>query len=300
MNVSSLVVLSIPMKLHRSKQFALTTAVFAVVSWIYCGTASAALFPYANDFSSAGLPNASAGWSHDAANGEFDLDSSGTSTAAHTSSVDITNMGTNDFVMSTRFTIDDLVNPTGGSAGGSVGFAAFAPSGDFTGGAYYLCDWTTRYDVNNTTVRILELGGDGNTTATNGSTDTYPILSGDTFEMRLTGVYNGGDLDLTLEVLNENGSLLGMATATDTTPLTGQYFGYRDRRPGTSSGTVLDVDYDYLNIQGVPEPSSSVLLIGGILACFGKRRRSPASQSQTEQPFERAPTRLACEDKLRR
>src|SRR5207244_326251 len=80
------------------------------------------------------------------------------------------------------------------------------------------------------------------------------VVSGSFYEMRVTGVSSNGTLNLRLAMFDASGNQLGTAaTATDTSPLTGGFFGYRSR--SVTSGAV-SASYDYLSIY-VPAPTSA-------------------------------------------
>jgi hypothetical protein len=62
-------------------------------------------------------------------------------------------------------------------------------------------------------------------------------------------------------------------TGTDSTPLTGSYFAFRNRLGSNSSSytTTLNIHYD--NLQIIPEPASFALLLLGTLAALARRLR---------------------------
>jgi hypothetical protein len=57
----------------------------------------------------------------------------------------------------------------------------------------------------------------------------------------------------------------------DTTPLTGQFFGLRDRP--TAAGSSLDADFDNFAITAVPEPATAGMLAVGVHFLARRRRR---------------------------
>ena len=85
------------------------------------------------------------------------------------------------------------------------------------------------------------------------------VLAGNTYELRLTGSYSGGTLTMTLQMYDQLGNPLGSSgTATDTSPLTGQFFGYRNRLVANSGAT--SITYDDFSVIEIPEPTPLTLL----------------------------------------
>ena len=231
---------------------------------------------YVNDYSSAGLPNENpdAAWTHNAGNGTFDflLDpASGNVTS--TSSAEVTGLGTSDFVVSTRFTLSVEAH-TGAGVTSTVGFGAFGTSSGF--GTNYLADWFVNPEASNAgTLRILAQGDGSDFNGVQGDADGVngdSIVVGNTYELRLSGSYAGGALNMTLALYDDAGNQLGTAaTATDLTPLTGTYFGYRNRVVSTHS---VGVDYDDFRVVAIPEPTSLALVALAVagLAVATRRR----------------------------
>jgi hypothetical protein len=101
--------------------------------------------PFANDFTSTGFTNTtSAAWTYDDVNDVLNYNQpSGGGVVVGTASEEITGAGASDFVMSARFTLNDLqgvLNPI------AVGLGLFGSASDFAvttpGNAYYLADWS--------------------------------------------------------------------------------------------------------------------------------------------------------------
>ena len=87
----------------------------------------------------------------------------------------------------------------------------------------------------------------------------------DSYELRLAGNYVGSTLHMTFSVFNITGgtpALLGTVTASDTSPLTGDWFGVWSRTNMPNPGS-LTLDYD--NFAVIPEPSTVAFLSGGII-----------------------------------
>jgi hypothetical protein len=238
--------------------------------------AQAAMIPYVNEFDSTGLPNASAQFTLDGANGEFDYSAGGgvvLSTAAE--SIDIAS-GTN-LVVSTAFTINNLA---GSGNLPTLGLGILGSSSTFlttSGNSYYLADWgisstiatagQLRILAQGDTSGFLSASGDSDGANANGSS----VVIGDTYELRLTGTYALGTLNMTLAMYDGAGNQLGTAaTATDTSPLTGPFFGYRNRTAGLNHN--VDVSYD--NFSVIPEPALLLSFVIGALGLAAANRRS--------------------------
>lgn len=245
----------------------------------------AVLAPYENDYSSTGLPNQNGTWSLNAGQYRNTL-GSGTNVSA-TSSVSITNLDGIAFVMSSQFTINSTATLASNSSF-TVGFGSFSTTSNFSSGSagqnYYLSDFTyTGQGTSNPqlgTLRILSLGDspDGFTSVSgsaivSGASTNFAILTGTTYTLKLTGTVSNGTLSLAFGLYDAAGTTqIGTsATATDTTPLTGDYFGYRNRTGGnTSSSTQISFD----NFSVVPEPGTGVsltLALTGVIYLFRRR-----------------------------
>jgi hypothetical protein len=191
----------------------------------------------------------------------------------------------NPFTLETQFTVQQTGNIN--TNGATLGFGLFASSSTFssTGNSYYLADFvyghSTGTDVGR--LRIVALGDTsgftGNTVATNGAADAnaaanLSITTGTTYTLRLEGSYVGSTLTMTFGLFDAAGTTqIGTsATASDTSPLTGTNFGYRNRI-GLGGGTSI-IDFDNYSITAIPEPSTYALLGGaGALGLALVRRR---------------------------
>jgi hypothetical protein len=227
--------------------------VAAVVLWsvgFMADIASAGIFPYVNDFSTTGLTNADTGFALDTNAGVLNY-ANGAGTFVNTSTEPITGIGTSNFVVSSKFV---LTNAAGTGNLGTMGFGIFGTSGLLlSAGAdsFYLADWGVTNATNGAwgQLRILSLGNTADFTAVNGDSDGTgangsSVVPGNTYEMKLTGTYSSGTLNMTLALFDGSGVQLGTtATGSDTTPLTGQYFGFRDRVAGANHAAALSYDY---------------------------------------------------------
>lgn len=264
---------------------------FATIGLIGISPAEAAVIPYTNDFSGVGsntaFPNevADADWS--VSGGTYNLNTNNTSFPPSTSSIELTNLSTTPFTMETQFSISStgILNANGET----IGMGLFGLTSNFGGAspdassAYYLADWqiANSTTTNVGTLRILSLGNSAGFTGTNSivdanaSTATLAIDLNTTYTMRLVGTYVGSTLNMTLSILDASGVQIGTsATAADTSPLTGTYFGYRNRI-GISGGAFAG-SFDNFSVIPVPEPGTVALLglsAGAVLLMIRKRSR---------------------------
>lgn len=256
-------------------------------------SAGAATFPYANDFSGTGSNTA---FTNETADAEWALNGdayrnnqTATSWTPTTASTSITGVAGNSFTLETQFTISSFGTFNGNGA--TLGMGLFSLSSNFVGtnttNSYYLADWVYGHssgtDVGR--LRIIALGDtSGTTTPTYGFADdnagaNFAATQGTTYLLRLVGTYSeSGSLSMTLGLFNAAGTTqIGTsASLTDSSPLTGEYFGYRNRI-GIQGGTsTIDFDnFSVTSLAAVPEPATYALL-GGLAALglvVARRRR---------------------------
>jgi hypothetical protein len=244
----------------------------------------AAVIPYTNDFSGAGnntaFPNSGGAGSSWALSGGALVNTSSGTTTASTSSIQLTNLDSKDFTITTQFTVTSGATVPGQpSEGNSVGFGAFGATAHFAGSgvstAYYLADFTVASTNNEGNLRILSLGNTAGFSSINGLADANPGTSGiaidlnTTYTLKLTGVYSSGTLNMTFSLFDASGlNQIGTsATASDSSPLTGTYFGYRDR-------TITAQTTNFDNYSVIPEPGVTGLLLGGFGLAIALRRKS--------------------------
>jgi hypothetical protein len=215
-------------------------------------------FPYSNDFSASGLTNSAAQFTLDTDAGVLKY-AAGPGTVVSTTSSSISGIGTSNFVVSTRFVLNNVAG-TGNLA--TIGFGALSSAPDFitsTGNSFYLADW----GITNATagswgqLRILGQGHSLDAGAVNGDSDGAgangsSVVNGNTYELRLTGALSGSTLGLTLALFDGSGGQLGTsATATDSVPLTGEFFGLRNRTAGANH--MVDINYDRFSVGAPPQ-----------------------------------------------
>ena len=256
----------------------------------------AAVIPYDNDFSGTGsntaLPNTSGSWS--LSGGKYSNSMGSGTNLTSTASINFTNADNTSFTLSTQFSITSLATlPSNQSF--TVGLGAFESSSGFstaTGQSFYLADfaYTGQGTANPArgTLRLLSLGDanpdftPGSASAIEGGSSAPLAISLDTvYTLRLTGTLGvGGALTFTLGLYDSTGvtQIGASATASDLTPLTGDYFGFRNRDSGNVTTGTTTIAFENFSMNTVPEPSSGLLLSVGLVA-LGARRRSARRQA---------------------
>lgn len=244
----------------------------------------AAVIPYTNDFSGTGsntaftVENTDAEWT--VSGGSYAFNYSNTTITPSTSSLSFTNAAGVPFVIETQLTVSSVGGVNGNGA--TLGLAAFGDSTTFAvGSSYYLADWQVANSGIPGNLRILAQGdtaGFTNTPVTvdaNPGSPTLAVSLGTTYTLRLTGTYSGSTLNMTLGVFDSLGAQIGgSAIASDTSPLAGTNFGYRNRI-GIGGGT-FNATFD--NYSVVPEPGTWALFLSGaavMLVMFRLRRKFP-------------------------
>ena len=98
------------------------------------------------------------------------------------------------------------------------------------------------------------------------------------YTLTLATVYNGPN-NLTMNFTLSSATSSTTISYNDTTPRTGQLFGYRDLvGTGPQSAVAFNAHYDNLRI--VPEPSVLSALAVGLLVCTGRRRNAGIGSRQ--------------------
>lgn len=261
----------------------------AVLAGLFLAAAhplGAAVIPYTNDFSGTGsntafdVENTDAQWT--VSDGSYVFNFPNAPIVPSTASLSITNASAVPFTMETQFTVTStgIVNSNGVTLGFGLFGANTTFSGTSTDTSYYLVDWQVANSTTSNvgTLRILSLGesagfsGASTIVDANLSSSTLAIVTGTTYTLRLEGSYSGSTLNMTAGVWDAAGTtqIGATATASDTSPLTGDNFGYRNR-VGIGGGT-FTANFDNFSI--VPEPGALGLLSLGAALVLAVRRRA--------------------------
>lgn len=248
----------------------------------------AAVIPYNNDFSGSGgniaFPNTTGTWN--LSGGSYQTSLSTGTNLTNTATQAITNADGQSFVLSTQFSLSSIATlPSNQSF--TVGFGAFGSSSSFSSSganSYYLADFaysgTGTANPSLGTLRILSLNDSTDFTSTTatasapGAAGSLAIQMDTVYTLRLTGIFTDGDLSLSLGLYNAAGTtqIGGSATATDETPLTGDYFGYRARNGGNVTSGSTTIAFDNFGLNAVPEPATWIGLVLGSAALLLRRR----------------------------
>ena len=271
------------MSISRFRSFFLATTL--VVAGFH--SVGAAVIAYTNDFSGTGsntdLPNEATPADWTITGGVYQFSTSNTTTVASPTSIPITNATGVGFTMQTQFTVTSAGNVN--ANGITLGFGLFGGNMTFTGdtvpNAYYLADWQVANTSSPGNLRIFALGDTSGFTNTAVSVDDNALSStlalnvGTTYTLKLVGTYVGSTLNMTLGVFDSTGTtqIGSSATASDTSPLTGTNFGYRNR-VGIGGPSAFSANFDNFSI--VPEPGSVPLLALSAMSLLflGRRRRA--------------------------
>lgn len=165
------------------------------------------------------------------------------------------------------FTISSSFKITDASPGEFIGLAAFSNNITPGVGTNYVADIASGGQM-----RIIAQNDTSGFTSTT-ATFATSLVVGTNYTMSLTSTYVGGTLNMTFTLTN--GTQSQSVTATDTSPLTGQYFGYRLN--DTTDSLVVQFSNYNVAVSAVPEPTTTTALFGlGVLAAglVVRRRRA--------------------------
>lgn len=147
----------------------------------------------------------------------------------------------------------------------TIGFGALGSNSSLASPSY-LAD-VSFGGASNSIIRILKLGTPNTTIATASSPNL--LATEVTYTLSLVGDYTSSGLDLTLTL--DNGTTQTVINGIDATPLTGQWFGFRNRT-NNASGGALTASYDNFSLV-IPEPASAALLAVGTLLLMVRQRK---------------------------
>ncbi len=244
------------------------------IASLFIGTAisnAAVLANYSNDFTTdvADFTTAGGTWTlNTSGSGTYSNVISASSTSG-TTAVQVTNMAGQNFVVSTAFTVNTISGPST-----TVGFGAFGSTASFAAPSYLADVNAGSTTGGNSTIRILELNSPSNTSIASFTTPSGGLnflVAGNRYTLTLEGEYVSSDLKLTLTLVNLTTNITTTITGTDTTPLTGQFFGFRNRTGSGASN--LDVSFDNFSVV-IPEPASATLLAMSALLLSCRRRKN--------------------------
>ncbi len=255
---------------------ALPLAAFVValsVSW--AGVCRAAVtIPYTNDFSGTAGNGAfetettDAQWS--VSGGKYVNSFAAAGGNASSASLQVSNAANTTFTMSTDFT----VSAANGTTSSTYGFGFLGLNSTFSGGstgAFYLADVTFAGTAQIRLVRVAS----SNTTLDSKTGATYQLGLDTTYSLKLSVTTTASSVSMTFGLYDQAGTQIGSSvTATDNTPLTGEYFGLRNRA-NAASGTHT-ASFDNFSIAPIPEPASFAMVAGGLVGAIvmmGRRRR---------------------------
>jgi MYXO-CTERM domain-containing protein len=158
-----------------------------------------------------------------------------------------------------------------GNANGSAGFIAFSNSAA-GGRPFYLIDLNVvpidGTSTANTSLRILEIGSSGDGGVTSVASGSFVSSTNADYQLETSFTPVLGTLEIDFTVSDATGNPLATSSAVDTSPLDGDFFGYRIRKGSTS-----EIIGAFDNFAVVPEPTSAVTAMAGLGALLMRRRR---------------------------
>ncbi|MBA4147122.1 MAG: hypothetical protein H0X66_03340 [Verrucomicrobia bacterium] len=221
------------------KNHKITVLLAAALTLFLCPVS--ALTSYYTDFSETDLTTANGSWALDTDNALLNyFQPTNSGTVVGTTTVNVSGAVGDNLIVSTWFTVNAI---QGSSAALTTGIGAFGSTNNFAitdGQTYYLADWGVGGSSTGTLRILAQPTGKTGFSASNGNAGLP--TNGETYELRLTAVYVEEALQMTLAVFNASGDQVGTAaTATDTAPLAGAFFGLRNRTAHASH--LLNYDY---------------------------------------------------------
>ncbi len=247
------------------KPIAATAMVTLLVGTLGIASAQAAILNFTEDFNSGSAPDFTLvpGSAWNVAGGVLNGDTGVVPDGfLNTAAVQIT-----DDLSSTDIVFSTTVRATSLTGNSDAGIAAFGddPTFDLFGGiGHYLVDF--KADGSFRILRIapiipLSFSTIAVSDGIGPNSGPFSFATTDTYTLTLEATRSGSNLDLTFTIDDPTGGTFSI-TGTDTSPLTGQYFGTRVRTSGAGSQQIV-TQYDDFSIVAVPEPSSLALMVLG-------------------------------------
>jgi hypothetical protein len=177
-----------------------------------------------------------------------------------------------DFGVSTTFRIDSFTTTSGSTI--NLGLGALGTDPHFSNGNQYRILFTVFSPTvaEHGTINIQE---NGTTFASQIRGASIGVALDVDYTLTLSGTYIGSSLALTATATRLDTQASTTTTVTDTTPPSGQHFGYRTAVNAVGGAVSEDVEYD--NFSVVPEPASGALLAATAALLTVPRRRKSAN-----------------------
>ncbi|MEM6550704.1 MAG: hypothetical protein AAF750_01005 [Planctomycetota bacterium] len=246
-----------------------------------------------NTFASSTLTSSSSAFSIETDTAGFDYQYAGSVTATGgnndatsivgSAALEFTNVGSGGVVITSDFNFDGrTVSTLGTRAAVTAGLAAYGSTGDFGTDSHYRLTYVlddpnrngvagvTGLDngIGNGVLVLEEIGGDGQIDAV--SAGSLAVSTSADYSFAFSIAIVGGVAEITASITDGVDTI--NVSGTDTTPLTGDFFGYRTEIAGSGNTVTADLDFDNYAINVIPEPASLTLLAAAGL-CITLHRR---------------------------
>lgn len=156
-----------------------------------------------------------------------------------------------------------------GDAGGLIDAGVAAPTNFYWGGLVI----AKSNAGGGFAVGVVTFAGNGFNL--NSGVNRITINTDDTYQLTLTGTYVGSSLNLAFNVTDlDNTSNSVTLSFVDSSPLTGDFFGYRARTTPSSVGLNIQANFDNFDLAVViPEPATATMSLGALAAAALVRRK---------------------------
>ncbi|MEM6394066.1 MAG: hypothetical protein AAF797_14970 [Planctomycetota bacterium] len=238
-----------------------------------------------NTFGSSSLTASSSAFSIQPDTAGFDYQYAGSVTATGgnndatsivgSAALEFTNTGSAGVIITSDFNFDGrTISTLGTRAAVTAGLAAYGSGGDFGTDSHYRLTYVLddpnrngvagvtglENGIGNGVLVLEEIGGDGQIDAV--STGSLAVSTSADYSFAFSIEIVGGSAEITASITDGVNTI--NVSGTDTTPLTGDFFGYRTEIAGSGNTVSADLDFDNYAINAIPEPASLTLL-----ACAG-------------------------------